>query len=906
MKIKKHLTQALAQSILFMTLLLQAHFALASTQTVNLLVTYKTMNLAGKSVQAIVVNNQLPGPTLHFKEGDHVTINVTNHLDKGTSIHWHGLIVPWNMDGVEGVSQAPIPPGGVFHYQFTLKQSGTYWYHAHTGFQEQQGLYGAIIIDPLHSVTPHYTKDYVIVLSDWSNTRPEQIYANLKKEGDYYSPNFPLQPSLSRFLHDYRQADPKARQELLMDYKMMQQMRMSFYDFSDVAYDAFLLNGRPKNSPWTAPVKVGDVVRLRFIDAGASTIFHIKIPGATMQVIQVQGHSVVPYTVNDFTLASGETLDVLVKIVKDKPALIYAESSDTLGATVGGLLTHPQQKIDYQTITPFPTPAPINMMGSMDMTGMASGSSSMNMEMHSESSSMKPVTSNKKAMATMHSHHAMSSMNGDKMSMAGMDHSSPSMNMHNETSQSAVKPAPQPMQMNASSHTMSMGSMSMNHDMSAMAMDEMKMPASVPATKTNAAPTSMSMNTSISMDHSKMMNMPTSSEPMTDSVKYTNLKELYRTNDPNKPYQVIHMKLSGYMDRYIWFINDVPESKAKPILIEPGKRYRLIFVNKSMMHHPMHIHGHWFILRNGHGAYDPLLHTLDIAPGETVVADFDADASGQWIFHCHFLYHMMAGMTRVFRYTSFPEDVAKVEAQPKQTSKMDSPASTGTVNPPAEYITPQIIHHPMGEMPGLFRASYLDAGFDPFSTIQQITFKSLFGGDNNKLELFTNEAEIQKGTIENADMDFFYWHLISEFWAIKGGVNYFYRPTSSTPYWQPGIGLEGLMPFFIDTNIRTYFHQGSIKLDAELSRDTQITDKFFIRGGIRSILATKTVAADQIGSGLNEIELVIRPYYQLNPAMALFTEFEHTQYYGPLVGIRQNAGESTNENILTFGVSLLF
>jgi CopA family copper-resistance protein len=277
-------------------------------------VSYKTVNFSGKMIKAIVANNQIPAPTLHFKEGDHVTINVYNQLDEETAIHWHGMLVPWQMDGVLGITQQGIPPGGVFHYKFTLYQSGTYWYHAHAGLQEQQGLYGAFLIDPPKPPSYKYTKDYVVVLSDWSNTHPDKILANLKKEGDYYSPKFPLQPSLVKFIHDYRQASTEERKKIVDDYKMMQQMRMSIYDISDVAYDAFLLNGQPKSNPWTASVRVGDIVRLRFIGAGGSTVFHVKIPGASMQMVHVQGNDVKPYAVDDFKIAPRETFDVLVKI----------------------------------------------------------------------------------------------------------------------------------------------------------------------------------------------------------------------------------------------------------------------------------------------------------------------------------------------------------------------------------------------------------------------------------------------------------------------------------------------------------------------------------------------------------------------------------------------------------------
>lgn len=304
----------------------------ARDRVINLVVGYKTVNFAGKSRKAIAVNNQIPAPTLHFKEGDHVTINVYNCLNEETAIHWHGILVPWQMDGVLGVNQRGIQPGKVFRYQFTLKQAGTYWYHAHAGFQEQEGLYGAFLIDPPKAPPYRYTKDYVIVLSDWSNTHADQIFANLKKDGDYYSPRFPLQPSLAHFIHDYRKANPFEQKKLIADYKMMQQMRMSIYDINDVAYDAFLLNGRSKCNPWTAPVKVGDTVRLRFIGAVGSTIMRVKIPGTTMQMVHVQGNDVVPYIIDDFAIAPGETYDVLVTIQKDEPYIIYAESAETVGA----------------------------------------------------------------------------------------------------------------------------------------------------------------------------------------------------------------------------------------------------------------------------------------------------------------------------------------------------------------------------------------------------------------------------------------------------------------------------------------------------------------------------------------------------------------------------------------------
>lgn len=920
----------------------------AAERIVNLHVAYKTVNFAGRSMKAIAVNNQIPAPTLHFKEGDHVTINVYNHLDKETAIHWHGLLVPWQMDGVEGITQKGIQPGDVFHYQFTLHQAGTYWYHAHAGLQEQQGLYGAFLIDPPQKPQYRYTKDYVIVLSDWSNTYPDQIMANLKKEGDYYSPRFPLQPSLSKFIYDYQKASREERKYLIDDYKMMQQMRMSIYDISDVAYDAFLLNGQSNSNPWTASVKMGDVVRLRFIGAGGSTIFNVKIPGTSMQVVHVQGNDVKPYTINDFKIAPGETFDVLVRIQKNDPYIIYAESIDTVGAAYGALVTAPCQLVNYQQVTPFPEPKPVTReMMSLMMEGMNHGSSNMDMKTHA--SMVSGGKSQTHAMSSMPhemkqqnspnmdmnpSSYAMSPTKDSKRSQHKMGAMSQEMKMDKKTDHSTHQSMSDSMKMDPN---MKMASdtkmdpsmkqmdakMPMNHSMRMSA--KITSTEDMPSKKSHSGMASNSMQkmddgmkmNKMSMNHSDMK-MPTeptiigdtisppSSFQKTIGTKYQDLTAVVKTNDPNKPVDgIIKMELFGYMDRFIWFINGLPEYKAHPILLEPNKRYRFIFTNTSMMRHPMHIHGHWFILRNGHGSYDPLLHTLDIPPGATVTADVDTDASGQWFFHCHLLYHMMAGMSRVFQYTTIIE-ITKNEAKPQNIVKQ-----TGYFNRPivrvdeAKPIDVSLVKHPMAHPEHLWLSNFLDVNAEPFHNIQEFTFKGLYGEDYNKLELFVNEAEINKGIVDTADLDIFYWHLISQFWAIKGGANYFYRPANH-PYWQPGIGIEGLMPYYIDTNIRGYYHANSAKLDVELSRDTQITNNFLIRIDIRGILATKTVTSDEIGSGLNQIRAAVRPYYRLMPGLSVYTEYEHEQYYGPVRTLRRNAGESNSQNTVSFGFSWLF
>ena len=653
------------------------------------------------------------------------------------------------------------------------------------------------------------------MLSDWSNTNPDQIFANLKKAGDFYTPDFPLQPSLARFIGDYSKDSAKQREKLIDDYLMMQDMRMSIYDMSDVAYDAFLLNGHPKANPWTAPVQVGDVVRLRFIGAGGSTIFRVKIPGTSMEVVHIQGHDVEPYSLKDFTIAPGETTDVLVKIEKDNPYIIYAESFDTVGAAYGALITRPQ-KVDYEKVESFPMPEPVMMgHGGMVHGSMTHGASDMGMEM------------------TSHDHGMPLASEHESMNMSSMKDSSKTHEHH--------------MQMGTSDHAM----VFMSHEKESM-----------------------------------------SSMSPTMGTKYQNLKSTFKTNDPHKAYQEIQVELSGYMGRYMWFINGRPEYESEPILIEPGKRYRLIFTNSSMMRHPMHIHGHFFILRNGHGEYDPFLHTIEVPPGATVVADFDADAhGGQWFFHCHHLYHMMAGMARVFRYSTFMEDYQKV--------RKEDPC------PQCPDQIPMYVTHPVGHPPHSHQMSEIDIGYDPYHNVQKGNLNILMGWDKHKLQLYSEDAEIRKGKVESADLDISYWYLLSEFWAIKGGANYFYKP-SHHPYWQPMVGIEGLFPYFIYTNLRTYLHEGSVKFDLQISRDTQLVHNFYLRTGLRGVMATQSVKRDFITRGLNYIEYIVRPYYTITPNVALFFEFDYTQGYANLKTLLHQKGKPTSEKVFMGGVSLLF
>ena len=785
----------------FLLIFIVSTVAWSKHHTIDLTVSYDTVNFTGHPARAITVNHQIPAPTLRFQEGDVVTINVHNHLDKETAIHWHGIILPWQMDGVMNVTQKGIPPGATFKYHYKLRQSGTYWYHAHAGLQEQEGLYGAYIVEPKSPPPFSYNKDVEIVLSDWKNTKADHIQANLKKTGEYYGAGFPMQPSLLHFMQSYSKASKKERKMLWKDYKMMQFMRMGIYDFSDIAYDTFLMNGHPTNSPFLKKVNVGDTVRLRVIGASANTFFKVKIPGSTLNMVHVQGNDVKPHPVKDFFIGPGETYDVLVKIQENKPYIIYAESFDKVGQALGALVTNPNQKINFSKVTPFPEPKPATR------TKMK----------NEKTRGLKPMKS---------------------MGMQSTLHHQPLIN-------------------------------------------------TIPEAR---------ISSSENQQNKKIVTVGT---------KYRDLKASYPTNKPHRSiYKTVDIKVFGFMGRYIWFINGVPEYNAKPINLLPGKRYRLKFTNNSMMHHPLHMHGHWMILRNGHGAFDPLLHTIDVPPGSMVTADLDTDASGQWFFHCHMLNHMISGLARIFQYNDIVE-VAKGDKKPAQEIK-----ETGFYNRPivrVDEIRPiplSLVENPHSHPQKIWAASFVEVGGDFTKNRQTLTYHGLFGPDFNKLQLFINDAEMAKGQIENADIDIFYWRLLNQFWIAKGGLNYFYRP-SQTPYWQPGVGFEGVMYYFIANNSRFYYHKGALKADIEFMRNTQLTNNLFFGTGFRAIAATKTIANDQIGSGLNQTQYILRPNYRLIPGIAAFLEYEHVKYHGVLKNIRLNNGESKSEDSIFIGLSFI-
>lgn len=296
---------------------------------------YAPFKLDGRTGRATAINGTVPGPLIKLREGDKVRLNVTNSMmdTEHSSIHWHGLLVPFRMDGVPGLNFNGIQPGETYEYEFELKQAGTYWYHSHSRFQEQTGTYGPLVIEPKTPEPFKYDRDYVVVLSDWSFTDPEQVFANIKREGDYY--NFQKR-TVWDFFDD---AADKGLGKTIKDRMMWGKMRMSPVDLADVtgATYTYLMNGNSPDMNWTGIFKPGETIRLRFINAAAMSNFDVRIPGLDMTVVMVDGKKVKPVKFHEFRIGVAETYDVLVRPTQDKAFTIFAESLDRSGFARGTL-----------------------------------------------------------------------------------------------------------------------------------------------------------------------------------------------------------------------------------------------------------------------------------------------------------------------------------------------------------------------------------------------------------------------------------------------------------------------------------------------------------------------------------------------------------------------------------------
>ena len=550
----RHVHFVHAAAVAAAVLVISATTAFAGTY--DLTIGETSIDVSGGKKTALSINGSVPGPVLRFKEGEDLILNVTNTLDVDTSIHWHGLILPFEQDGVPGISFDGIKAGQTFTYRFPAQQSGTYWYHSHSGFQEQEGIYGAIVIEAKKREPFRYSRDYVIVLSDWHDDPAKTIFANLKKQSDYYNYQ---QRTVGDFFTD---VDKMGFEAAFADRTGWGEMRMTPTDITDVSGYTFLVNGRNPEQNWTAAFKPRERIRLRFINAAAMTYFDVRIPGLKMTVVQADGNNVRPVPVDEFRIAVAETYDVIVRPRKNQAYTIFAESMARTGFARATLAPEGKSKADVPGLRP---PQLLTMADMGEHGGMDHGA------------------------------------------MSGMDHGAMKMD----------------------DGKMDHGAMKMDDGK----MDHGKMDHGAMAKEADPFYAPGSGLTPMAVDGGKMLS-------------YADLKAIRPLYPPRDAGREIVVRLTGNMERYVWSINDVKFSDADPIRLKYGERVRFKFINETMMTHPMHLHGMWQILDNGSGKDNPAKHVLSIAPGTTVLADIEADAVGQWAFHCHLMYHMAAGMFR--------------------------------------------------------------------------------------------------------------------------------------------------------------------------------------------------------------------------------------------------------------------
>lgn len=546
----------------------------------------------------MTINGSLPGSLIRLREGEEAVIRVTNKLNQTSSLHWHGLIVPPEMDGVPGVNFAGIKPNETFVYKFPVRQYGTYWYHSHSGGQELLGVYAPLIIDPIQPEPFKYDRDYVVMLSDWSFESPMKIIGKLKKQGGYF--NFQKRTAGDFF----RDASTKGFSAALSDYMLWSKMRMDPTDLSDVSgYTLhYLMNGLSPAANWTGIFRPGEKVRLRFINAGASTYFDCRIPGLKLTIVQADGQNVQPVEVDEFRIAPAETFDVIVEPQADRAYTVFAETMDRSGYARGTLA--PREGMTAEI--PKRRPRPILTMKEMgmEMSGMEMGG-------------MK-----------------MSDKNSDSK-MSGMEMPS--------KSQDTTKP--DDMQMRG----MNMGDMTKSEIPG-------ETPVQHPKDRHGIGNQTVPMTTRARLDEPGIG----LGEDGWNVLVYTDLKRLEMREDKREPEREIELHITGNMERFMWSFDGKKYSEAKtPIAFRYGERLRFTFVNDTMMAHPLHLHGMWMELENGNGHFIPRKHTVSVKPAERVSVAITADAPGRWAFHCHLLLHMEMGMFRVVEVSDKPQAEAK-------------------------------------------------------------------------------------------------------------------------------------------------------------------------------------------------------------------------------------------------------
>ena len=644
----------------------------ARAQQYDLVLEERTVDITGTPRPAVAVNGSVPGPVLRLREGEEAVIRVTNRMGKTSSIHWHGLILPAAMDGAPGFSTGfvrGIAPGETFEYRFPVVQSGTYWYHAHNLDHEQRGLYAPIVIEPRGGDPVRADRDYVVQLSEWTDERPARVLTNLKRDPSYYNWKRRTLVDLVRDLD--RAPDGAARRAIVRDRLDWGDMRMDPTDIADVtgATFTYLANGMRPDGPPNLLFRPGERVRLRLVNSGAMTYFDVRIPGLKMTVVQADGNNVRPVVVDELRIAVAETYDVLVEPRDNRTYQILAETMDRTGWARAQLAPRPDAAAE-----PLPPhrPRPILSMADMFMnpgpTGMDRGTPRPERDQPGQVAPMGGMGhGDMPGMGTGPAQGQAASPGGQAMDHAAMGHGgmdAPAMvQMDHAAMGHGQPPAPRASRPRGERQQAAdrRGGVGDTRQGQGPAMDHAAMghgpqggmPPSgahgpgTPATTTaggqqaHAGHGGMAMADPIVQD--------TGAPPSARVLSYRDLQPLRSDPEWRAPDRTIEVRLTGNMERYIWSMNGNEFWRAQPIVARLGERLRIRFVNETMMNHPMHLHGMWMVPELGNGALNPRKHVVNIKPGTSLDVDVIVDAEGDWAFHCHLLYHMEAGMMRIFR-----------------------------------------------------------------------------------------------------------------------------------------------------------------------------------------------------------------------------------------------------------------
>lgn len=566
--------------------LIPAGFDEVSGEVIDLTIGSGHRIVEGRRGPGVAVNGSVPGPLIRLTEGQTVRLNVTNNLDTDSSVHWHGLLLPFQFDGVPGISFPGIRPGETFAYEFPIRQAGTYWYHSHSGLQEQSGHYGPMIIEPRGGDPIQADRDYILLVSDFTTLDPHFIMNRLRKGGGGY-----FNYRQNTLTDDY----PMSAEER----RMWARMRMMPTDIADIGAPTytFLANGRGPNEGMEYLFRPGERIRLRVINGSAQTFFNIRIPGLAMSVVATDGQPVRPVEVDEFQIGTAETYDVIVEPGSAAAYTIVAESMERSGMAVATLASAPGLRAEVPALrdAPLLTMADMGMNhGGMNHDDMSGGDM--------DHGSMD------------HGQMDHGQMDHGAMGGAGMD--------HGEASAGKAMP-----------------------DM-AMSMDGMKMRDTALLPPDVAIGPGIDMVAMAPVD--KMGDPGLGLRDVDHRVlNYGMLTARDPQPEARAPTRLLELHLTGNMERYMWSFDGRMYSAVSdvPIRFAWNERVRVKLINNTMMAHPIHLHGMFFEMVNGQpAALQPRKNTMIVQPGASAQFDLTANEPGDWAFHCHLLYHMHGGM----------------------------------------------------------------------------------------------------------------------------------------------------------------------------------------------------------------------------------------------------------------------